>query len=114
MASLANTASKNGGELAGAISDQEPELSRAVTEVHQQVACLLGYPGPGRVRGDAQQMHTAGGMLDYEQNIEPVPQQRVDAEEIGGQNAPGLSTQQFSPARSVTARCGIEAGSLQN
>jgi ribosomal protein S18 acetylase RimI-like enzyme len=37
-------------------------------------------------------------MLDYEQNIEPVSQQRVDAEEIGGENAVCLGAQEFSPA----------------
>jgi hypothetical protein len=63
---------EDAGELAVAIPDQEPELSRAVAEVHQQVPCLLGDPGSSRVRGDAQQVHAAGGMLDYEQNVEPV------------------------------------------
>ena len=47
-------------------------MSRAVAEVHQQVACLLGDPGSGWVRGDAQQVHAAGGVLDYEQDVEPV------------------------------------------
>jgi hypothetical protein len=81
---------------------------------HQQIAGLLGDPGSGRVRGDAQQMHAASGMLDDEQNIEPVPQQRVDAQEVRGQNAVCLGAQEFSPARPVAARCRIDTGPLHN
>jgi len=39
-------------ELAVAVADQEPEGAGAITEVYEQVAGLLGGPGPGRVRGD--------------------------------------------------------------
>jgi hypothetical protein len=41
-------------ELAVAVADQEPELSGAFAEVHEQVAGLPGGPGAGRVGGDAQ------------------------------------------------------------
>jgi hypothetical protein len=75
------------GELAVAIPDQESELSRAVAEIHQQVPCLLGDPGSRRVRGNAQEVHAAIDMLDHEQDVEPVKQQRVDAEEVRGKNA---------------------------
>ena len=34
---------------------------------------MLGDPGSGRVCGDAQQVHAASGMLDHEQDGEPVP-----------------------------------------
>jgi hypothetical protein len=105
---------EDGGELAVAISDQAPELSRAVAEVHQQVPCLLGDPGSGRVRGDAEQVHAAGGMLDHEQDVEPVQQQRVDAEEVRGENAVCLRAQEFCPAGPLAARCGFDAGSLQD
>jgi len=42
------------GELGVAIADQKPELAPGVVEVHEQVAGLLGQPGAGRVRGDAE------------------------------------------------------------
>ena len=35
---------ERGGELAGAVADEEPEDGSAVVEVHQQVAGLLGGP----------------------------------------------------------------------
>jgi hypothetical protein len=34
----------------------------------------------------------AGGVLDDEQNVEPLEQQRVDAEEVGGENAVRLGS----------------------
>ena len=40
---------KRCGELPGAVTDQEPEVRGAVTEVHQEVADLLGGPRPVRV-----------------------------------------------------------------
>ena len=38
-------------ELAVPVADQEPEAARPLAEVHQEVAGLLGGPGPGRVHG---------------------------------------------------------------
>ena len=41
------------GELPGPVADREPEVRSAVTEVHEQVASLLGGPGAVRLAGDA-------------------------------------------------------------
>jgi hypothetical protein len=43
---------EHGGELAVAVADQESELAGAFTEIHQEVAGLLGGPRTGGVRGD--------------------------------------------------------------
>ena len=72
MPSLVKTGVEHAGELAVAIPDQERELSRAVAEVHQKVPCLLGDPGAVRVRCDAKEVDAAGGVLDDEQNVQPV------------------------------------------
>ena len=114
MVSLANTASKMAVNLLSRSRMKNLNLGRAVTEVHQQVAGLLGDPGSGWVGGDTQQVHAAGGMLHDEQNIEPLPQQRVDAKEVCGENAVCLGAQELSPAGPVAARCGIQAGSFQD
>jgi hypothetical protein len=53
-------------------------------------------------------------MLDYEQDVEPVQQHRVHAEEVRGENAVCLGAQEFSPAWSFAARGGVDAGSLQD
>ena len=72
MPSLANTASKVSVKLAVAIPDQEGELSRAIAEIHQEVARLLSYPGSAGVRRAAHQVDAAGGVLHDEQHGQPV------------------------------------------
>jgi hypothetical protein len=39
------------GELAGAVSDEEPELGGALAEIHHEVADLLGGPSAVGVGG---------------------------------------------------------------
>jgi hypothetical protein len=65
---------KNAGELAVAVPNQEPELSRTVAEVHDKVACLLGNPAAAGVGGDSQQMDATGRVLHHEQHIQPLQQ----------------------------------------
>ena len=51
---------------------RKPDAAAGVVEVHEQVAGLLGQPGPGRVGGDPEQVHAAGGVLDDEERIQPA------------------------------------------
>jgi hypothetical protein len=48
---------ERGGELAGPVSDEEPELGGALAEIHYEVADLLGGPSAVGVGGRAQQVH---------------------------------------------------------
>ena len=50
---------EGGGELAGAVADEEPEAGGAVVERRQQVAGLLGGPGSGRVAGRPEDVQVA-------------------------------------------------------
>jgi hypothetical protein len=73
-------------ELGIPVADQELESCHALAEVHQQIPRLLSHPGSARVRGDSKKMHAAGSVLHEEQDIQPLAQQCVDAEEVGGEN----------------------------
>jgi hypothetical protein len=53
-------------------------------------------------------------VLHTEQHVKPVTQQSVDAEEVGGKNALGLGGQELTPGEAAAARCGVDAGSLQD
>ena len=75
---------EGGGELAVAVADQEPEAPVDVVEVHEQVARQLGQPRSGRVRGDTQDVHLAGGVFDDEERVEPVQGDRVEMEQVAG------------------------------
>jgi hypothetical protein len=55
------------GELPSAIADQEPEVGGAVSEVHQEVADLLGSPGAVRVGGDPEDVHVTAADLSHRQ-----------------------------------------------
>ena len=99
-------AGEHGFEHAGgfgvAVPDQNAELGRAVAEVHKKVACMLGHPGTTGVGGDSQEVHPTGRVLHHEQHIQPLQQQCLDAEEIGGENAPRCTARncrQLCPSR---------------
>jgi hypothetical protein len=59
------------GELAIAISDEEPEAGIGVVETDEQVAGLLAQPGAGRVGGNTQDVHPTAGVFDDEERVEP-------------------------------------------
>jgi hypothetical protein len=42
------------------------------------------------VRGDAQDVHAAGGVLDDEEDVEPVQGDRFEVEQVAGEDAMGL------------------------
>jgi hypothetical protein len=86
------------GELPGPVAGQEPEARGAVAEIHQEIADLLGGPGPVRVRGDSGNVHVAGAGLDDEQAIQaPGRHGAVHGEEVGGTHRRGLRVQELPP-----------------
>jgi hypothetical protein len=80
--------------LASRSRDQEAEAAGPVTEIHEQVAGLLGSPRTIRRGSRTQDVHPPGSHLHDEQHIEASEEDRVDMEEIAGQQAIGLSAQE--------------------
>ena len=58
-----------------------------VAQVHDEVAGLLGGPGPGRMGGDAQDVHRPGLDLHHEQDVHALEQHRVHVKEVTGKDA---------------------------
>ena len=81
-----DTASKVAVNLAVAVADEEPEPPSGVVEVHEQVAGLLGEPGAGGMRGDAEDVYAPGAVFDDEERIPPVQGDGVEMEQIAGQD----------------------------
>jgi hypothetical protein len=54
-------------------------------------------------------VYTSGRDLDEEQDVDTSQQDRVDTEEVAGEHATGLSTNEFAPGRPVAARRRFEA-----
>ena len=53
----------------------------AIAELHQQVAGLLRDPVPGRVGGDAAEVHPAVAVLDHDHDVEAAQEDGVDVGE---------------------------------
>ncbi|MDT7563745.1 MAG: hypothetical protein QOG76_2369 [Pseudonocardiales bacterium] len=90
---------EGGGELAVTVTDEEPEVSVGVVEVHEQVAGQLREPGSGRMGGDAEDVDAAGGVLDDEERVEPVQCDRVEVEQVAGHDGLGLRVEELGPGR---------------
>ena len=105
---------KGGGELAVSVTDQEPKLLGAVGEVHEQVAGLLGGPGPRRVRGDPGDVHAAAVVLAHDQDVEAAQEDGVDVREVDGEDGVVLRVQELSPGLTGPSGRGIESRVLQD
>jgi hypothetical protein len=90
---------ERGGEVGTAIADHELDLMCLVAEVHDQVACLLGGPFPGRVQGDAKDSDAPARVLYYGQDVGLGPVEQVGCEEVACQDCAGLRTQELRPGR---------------
>src|SRR5664280_467172 len=62
--------------------------------------------------GDAEDVHLPCGQFDDEQHIELFERHRVHGEEVGGQRAVGLGTEELGPGLPAT-RSGAQARSAQ-
>jgi hypothetical protein len=67
--------------------------------VHQQVAGLLGYPGPGGLGGDPGEVHATSAVLNYDEHVEAAEQDGVDAGEVDREDRVGLHREELSPGR---------------
>jgi hypothetical protein len=105
---------ESGSEPAIPVTDQEPEPLAVVTEVHEQVAGLLGHPGPGRMSGDPGDVYTATAVLDHHQDIQAAQEDRVDVGEIDGEDRMGLRGEELAPGRAGPLRGGIDACGLED
>jgi hypothetical protein len=104
MSVAVKTASNAVGELGVAVPDEEPEATAGVVEVHEQVAGLLGQPGAGGMRGDAEDVYAAGGVLDDEERVQPAQGDGVEVEQVASQDGVRLGRRnsvQDGPARRV-------------
>jgi hypothetical protein len=89
------------GELGVSVADEEAERVDPVAEIHGEVAGGLGNPRSGRVGCDTEDVHSAGVDLYQEQHVQSVQEDRVDVEEIAGQQPGGLGSQKCPPGLSL-------------
>jgi hypothetical protein len=89
---------EGGRELSRSIADEEPEPGDVIAKVDDEVAGLLGGPRPVGMSGHAQDVQGAVADLESEEYVDPLQRQSaVDVEEVHGQHAGGLRSQEASP-----------------
>ena len=99
------TASNEAVKLEPAVADQEPEVLESLVETQRQVAGLLDRPLPGRVGGDAAQVHPAGAVLDEHQHVQPLSAATVSTCEKSTAGDPGgLGVQELPPTSGLSGR----------
>jgi hypothetical protein len=77
-------------------------------QVPDQVPGDLGDKAVVGVPGDTEQVGAPAGVLNGEQDVEPLEHHRVDREEVRRQDALGLGSQELGPGRAST-RCWSQA-----
>ena len=89
-------------EFAIMIANQEANRFRAVRERPAHLTGLLRDPllvGMGRAAG---KVHTSAGDLDEEEHVQPSKPDRVDSEEVDGDQALRLCVKELTPRWTVT------------
>ena len=94
---------EGGRELGVAVPDKEAEGVGPLAEVHDQVAGLLSGPCAIGMGGDAEDVHVPGGHFQYEQYVQAAEEDRVDMEEVAGQQPVRLCAEERSPGGVLTA-----------
>src|SRR5439155_23449506 len=92
---------EGGAVLAVAVTDQEADA--LVGEIETEVACLLVHPRAGRVLRAAGQPNASARMSDEEEHVVAAEHDALDCEEITGDDAGRLRSQELAPARAVAA-----------
>jgi hypothetical protein len=85
------------GVFGVSVADGEPKPGDAFVEVHQEVARGLRGPGRSRMRGDAEDVDSAGVNLHHEQHVESVQSDGVEVEEVRGQQSYCLGAREGAP-----------------
>src|SRR5712691_10723287 len=80
-------------ELRVAIMDKEPKRL-PVAELHDEVARLLGDPASVWVRAAGDVLDPPGRERDEEEDVDPLQEDGLDREEVAGEHARGLRSQE--------------------
>jgi hypothetical protein len=97
-----------GGELAVAVVDREAHPFENGGEA--EVARLLDDPASGRVGRAAGEVDASTAEFDEEQDVQAAQRDRLDREEVAGEQARRLAAQKHGPAHRCAPRRGLEPG----
>src|SRR2546425_115133 len=98
MPSVAEDLVEGVAELRVAVVDEKPERL-LVAEPHDQVARLLGDPAAVRIRRAGDVLNPSRRERDEEEDVDPLQKGGFDGEEVAGEHARRLRSQEGSPRR---------------
>ncbi|MGH2798994.1 MAG: hypothetical protein ACRDM0_15280, partial [Thermoleophilaceae bacterium] len=82
-------------ELAVAVVDKEAHRRRSIGQRPGKLPRLLDSPAPVRVRGATSEVNAARAKLEEEEHVEPTEPERLDGEEVAGDDRGGVRTQEL-------------------
>src|SRR5665647_1979322 len=103
-----------GGELGVAVADEESEHPTGILQVRGEIAGHLCDPWAVRVGGGSEDMHDAALHFDDEQHVVAPQKDRVDVEEVRGNNALGLGGEELGPRWALSPGCRWETVAAQH
>ena len=86
-----------GGEFGIAVTDEEAHPLAGLLERGTEVAGDLGHPRAVGVGRDAEEVDDAPFHFDHEQYVVAAEQHGIDGEEVGSEDARGLSAEELGP-----------------
>ena len=98
------------GEFLIAIANQKPHRFRALGHGSGQLPRLLNDPWRVGIRRATGHLHAAAAQLDEKEDVEPLQPDRLDREEIHGQQTLVVGADEFAPRRLAALTCRSETG----
>ena len=93
--------SKAARELAVAVTNQILDRCGSFAERPNEVARLLGYPGTVWVGRAGGEMYAAVIEFDEKEDVEPTKRDRLEREEVDGENASRLRAEELPPRKAA-------------
>ena len=100
-------------ELRVAIVDQKSE-GLVTSELHDEVARLLGGPGSTRIRGAGDVLDPSRRQRDEEQHVDPLQEASLDREEVTRERTCSMLVQERPPRRARPLRRRLKTACKQH
>jgi hypothetical protein len=84
-------------ELRVAVVDQEAHRLVVVVKLHHKVARLLQHPGGVGLAGAGEVLNSAASDREEDEHVEAAQPDRVDSEEVAGEDRVGMRLQEAAP-----------------
>src|SRR5439155_13512219 len=111
MPASVNTAAKAAVNFASRSRSRNRSVS---VRRSRSISTLRAYPRAGRGTGHPGDLYLPGSDLDEEEHVDPFEEDRVDGEEVAGQNAAGLGGEKLPPRGARRAGRRVDAGAVQD